>query len=408
VIRRSRLAIVGTALAAIVGLAARTGASAETWAGMSLLTIGGVLLLAAIGAVCRGSHQCPRLLGFAVFGWGYFALARWYSYHQGPMPTVYWLAGAGDIHNDPFDLPPEVRIAHDAWTLVSAVFGSALAGLLFERLSAREPRHADQTLVHYAAASCWRGPACWGLLGFGLVAVVAVFAAEPWHPESWAGAAFLLTWAVIGLAVLGAISARGRWRKAWVGSASFGIGYLILAFGPFATMTLPTDHLLNAVFHPGGPTTARIRIDDDLAGDNESQRICRTLRQPIAVHFPQPTRLRVVLDHIKSAVKASLGKDLVVYAGLETRRPLPLVINTSFVAIDSESIPADDALRHCLGQVGLTHRVQSGYVRIVPDAYQPLPFADDPVMIGGHSLLALLAATFGGVGAVFVAGLRGR
>jgi hypothetical protein len=77
------------------------------------------------------------------------------------------------------------------------------------------------------------------------------------------------------------------------------------------------------------------------------------------------------------------------------------------VTIDGANIPAEDALRICLSQIGLTYRVQSGYVRIVPDAYQPLPFADDPVMIAGHSLLALFAAAFGGVGAVFVAGLRG-
>ena len=65
-------------------------------------------------------------------------------------------------------------------------------------------------------------------------------------------------------------------------------------------------------------------------------------------------------------------------------------------------------MRLSLGQLGLTYRVQSGYVRIVPNAYQPLPFEEDPVMIAGHSLLALFAAAFGGVGALLVAGLCGR
>ena len=78
-----------------------------------------------------------------------------------------------------------------------------------------------------------------------------------------------------------------------------------------------------------------------------------------------------------------------MYAGREPWTRLPLVIDTSVVTIDSASIPAEDALRTCLSQIGLTYRVQSGYVRIVPDAYEPLPFADDPVMIAGHSLLAL-------------------
>lgn len=76
--------------------------------------------------------------------------------------------------------------------------------------------------------------------------------------------------------------------------------------------------------------------------------------------------------------------------------------------IDHANVPAEDALRLCLRQIGLTYRVQSGYVRIVPDAYQPLPFAEDPVMIAGHSLLALFAAASGGVAAVFVDGLCGR
>ncbi len=120
--------------------------------------------------VCRGSHERPRFLGFAVFGWGYFALARWYSCHQCPLPTVCWLPGAGDIHNDLLALPPEVRIAHDAWALVFAFIGSTLAGLLFNDLSAREQHRADQTLACADAVDYRRRPAIAGLLGLGLVA----------------------------------------------------------------------------------------------------------------------------------------------------------------------------------------------------------------------------------------------
>ena len=60
--------------------------------------------------------------------------------------------------------------------------------------------------------------------------------------------------------------------------------------------------------------------------------------------------------------------------------------------------PGRGCLEPYLGQLGLTYRVQSGYVRIIPNAYQPLPFEEDPVMIAGHSLLALVAAVFGGRG----------
>jgi hypothetical protein len=408
VIRNSGLAVVVGVLAALIGLPAYIGASAETWAGLSLLTTCGVLMLAAISAVCRTSHERPRFVGFAVFGWGYFALARWYSYHQGPMPTVCWLSGAGDLHNDLLALPAKVRIAHDAWALAFAVIGSTLAGLLFKHLSARDRVNADETSAGEHAAAWWRRPAFAGLLGFGLVAMSAALAGTRREPESWAGAAFLLTWALLGVAVLGAVCARGWRRDAYVGAASFGIGYLILAFGPVVSMTLPTDHLLNAVFRLGDPTTARERIGDDLINDNESQRVRMTLHQPITLHFPENTSLKIVLDHIKNAIRGSLGRDLVFHAHYEDFLWSYKDYDKAAVRIDRANIPAEDALRLCLGQVGLTYRVQSGYVRIMPNGFQALPFDEDPVMIAGHSLLALVVAGIGGVGALFVTGRRGR
>jgi hypothetical protein len=408
VIRKWGLAIIGAALSFTFGLAACTGTPDETWAGMSLLATCGVLMLATIGAVCRNAGERPRLLGFAGFGWGYFALARWYSYHQGPMPTVCWLSGAGNIHNDLLALPPQVRIVHDAWALLIAVFGSALAARLFRDLSACEPDHPNEMVARQGAAGGWRWPAFAGLIALGLVAVAAVLAGARWEPKSWAGAAFFLTWSVLGVAALGAVCTRGRRREAWVGAGSFGIGYLMLAFSAVVTMELPTNHLLNAIFRPGGPTTADKRLDDDLTNDAESQRVRRALHERIAVRFPKQTPLEVVLDHIKNAIQDTLGKKLVLYANRESVKPVPWVLYGSVVTIDYADVPAEDALRLCLGQVGLRYRVQSGYVRILYDAYQPLPFEEDPVMIAGHSLLALVAAALGGVGAPFVASVWSR
>jgi hypothetical protein len=408
VIRKSALAIVGTMLVATPGLAAWIGASNETCAGVSLLTTGGVLILATVGAVCRRSHDRPRFVGFAVFGWGYCALARWYTCRQGPMPTVCWLPGAGDIHNDLLALPPAVRIAHDAWSLAFAVLGSILAGLLVKHSLSREPEDANLASESADPAGWWRGPAFAGLLAFGLVAVAAMLATGRWEPESCAGAAFLLTWALLCLAILGAVCARGRRSEGWIGSATFGVGYLILAFGQVVSMELPTNHLLNAVFRPGGPTTVRTLPGDDLTTDDESRRVRLALQEPIDVHFPEGTSLQVVLGHIKKAIRASSGKDLVLFGNPEPTFRDRLEFDQRVVTIDRADIPAEDALRLCLGQLGMTCGVQSGYVRIVRDAYEPLPFAEDPVMIGGHSLLALFAAAMGGAGAVLVAGLLGR
>ena len=89
-------------------------------------------------------------------------------------------------------------------------------------------------------------------------------------------------------------------------------------------------------------------------------------------------------------------------------RLTPEQFNGLKVTIDRAGIPAKDALRLCLKPLGLTYRVQSGYVRIVPDAYRPVPFEEDPVMIAGHSLLALIAAAFGGAAAPLVASLCRR
>ena len=404
-IRRSGLAIAGTAMTAIVGLAAWAGASAETWAGVSFLTTGGVLILAAIGAVCRGRRERPRFLGFAVFGWGYFALARWYSFHQGPMPTVCWLLGAGDIHNDLLSLPPHVRIVHDAWSLAFGVVGSILAAYLHAKYSAWQHERPEELSGSGTLADWWRGAAFAGLAGVALVAVAAVLAGRRREPESWAGAAFLLTWALFGLAVLGAICSRGRQRKAWIGAASFGIGYLMVAFSSAVPLTLPTDHLLNAVFRPAGPTAGQERSGDDFANNAESEQVRRALREPITLNFSDHASLKILLEHIKNAIRRPLGNDLVIYAGTVNWYHARELDN-AVVAIDKSIIPAEDALRICLGQIGLRYRIQSGYVRIVPDAYQPLPFAEDPVMIAGHSLLALFAASFGGVSAAFVASLR--
>ena len=76
----------------------------------------------------------------------------------------------------------------------------------------------------------WRRPAILGLSGFGLAAAAA--AAGRWStPAIWAGAIFMLTCGLLGLALLGAVFSRGRDRETWLGAALFGFGYLFLTFG---------------------------------------------------------------------------------------------------------------------------------------------------------------------------------
>jgi hypothetical protein len=66
--------LMGTILVVAIVLAALRNAS-QTWAGVTFLLTCGVLCLAVVGVVCRNGSERAWWLGFALFGWGYLALA---------------------------------------------------------------------------------------------------------------------------------------------------------------------------------------------------------------------------------------------------------------------------------------------------------------------------------------------
>jgi hypothetical protein len=244
-------------------------------------------------------------------------------------------------------------------------------------------------------------------VGLGLVAVAGLAA---WRRDRafGAGTMFLMSWAMLGMAVLGAVFARGRRRAAWLGAASLGLGYMVLAFSAIGSPELPTNHLLNAVFRPGGPGPGVDGDEHGLGVDDASRRLTRALDERVTLHFPDNTPLSVVLEPIKNALRRSIGQEPVLYASILELRLNLEDLDRRLVTIDRENIPAKEAFRLCLSQLGLRYRVQSGYIRIVPDAYRPIPFAEDPVMIAGHSLLAVIAAVVGGATAPIVVGLCGQ
>jgi hypothetical protein len=90
-VRRSiRFSIAGLMAAVLItalGLAALRSASA-TAAGVTLLATCGVLGLAVVGVVCRTAGERAWWLGFAVFGWGYMALAFLSPYDSATLPTL--------------------------------------------------------------------------------------------------------------------------------------------------------------------------------------------------------------------------------------------------------------------------------------------------------------------------------
>jgi hypothetical protein len=310
-------------MAGVPGLSGLHPASLETWAGVVLLTMWGVLMFSTTCAICRGPRASPRSVGFAACGWGYLAVAHWYTYYQGPLPTTWLVPGSLDIHGDLRAAAPLVRIANEAWALVFAVIGGTLADRLFRRSSAGEPGCADEPLSGGAEQGWWKRPAGLGLVGFILVLSTTV-ASWVWDAGLGAGAALMLTWGFMGLATVGAVCARGRPREVWLGATSFGVGYMFLAFGPVSPTVLTTNHLLNAIARPSGPIPDDL-TDDELAMDEASRRVKNALDEPI--------------DHA---------------------------------------------------------------------TYQPIPFEEDPVMIAGHSLLALFAAAIGGVASPIIASRCGR
>ena len=202
---------------------------------------------------------------------------------------------------------------------------------------------------------------------------------------------------------------RGQSREArqiWLGAAIFGIGYMTLAFGRSLDRetwpSLPTDYLLNAirrVFPPivGGFPTASVGTAPANA------RIWVALEQPVPMRFPNDTTLEDVMKFIESATHGPDGKGIPIYVdplGLQdAERSM-----TSTVTINLEGVALKTSLRLCLDQLGLSYGIRDGILLITSAEREVTPVYQDPFLIVGHCLLALLAAGFGGTVAPLIFG----
>ena len=106
----------------------------------------------------------------------------------------------------------------------------------------------------------------------------------------WAGATVLLTCALIGLAVLGAVLRRGRHRVVWLGAALFGAGCLVPVLARPADWPVLSDQLLNG-FRPCRAPIAR-------SINPANARILEALDQPIPMRFPDEIPLGDVVKYI--------------------------------------------------------------------------------------------------------------
>ncbi len=446
-IRFSIAGLMGVVLIVAIGLAALRSAS-DIWAGVIFLATCSVLALSIVGVICRREAERAWWLGFAIFGWGYMALAFWPSDvprlpRLPTMALLQWLSaklgvkvegiaggsgmggaggGMGGVQSAPVvafvggfgggglvvGYEAFEQVGHCLWALLFAVVGGSLARFLFAVPSGDLERRLTETDL--TDRSTWEGrlrPAVIGLAGVALIVLITVVRPRA-APGLAAGTIYLLTCGLLGLAVLGAALGEGRPRQIWLGAALFGTGYMILAFGrdpiPHPTPNLPTDHLLNALrpWFPRMPEGIFVSSKEEAA----NARILKALDQPIPMRFPDETPLNDVLKYIRKATKGPDGKGIPIYVdpiGLqEAEKSL-----TSTVIVDLHDVPLDTTLNICLRQLGLAYFIRDGFLMITSTESVPPPY-EDPFLMGGHCVLALIAAAVGGVCGPLVSNARMR
>lgn len=410
--------LMGAVLVAAVGLAALRNSTESGAGGMLLLTCG-TLTLAVVGTIaCRGARRI-WWLGFGLFGWGYLVLSGCGADAAScSLPTTRLLEDLGAQFGIPLQprgaclsgcmageaLDPNFsQIGHCVWALAAASLGGMLAGLLFGRPGDHpEGVRSEPVETGRPTGSRWLLPAVVELVVLILLSAIATLGAGP-GASLWAGLAFALTWAFSGLAILGAILNRGRRRELWLGAALFGAGYTALVLSRPADRPpwtlLAADPILNGLRAGFAPIVQHL--------SPPGARILDALDRPIPMHFPDETPLGDVLDHIKRATSSPSQLGIPIYVdpiGLqEAERSL-----RSTVQIDLEGIPLRESLRLALKQLGLTYEVREGYLRITSEDQDLLPNLDDPSLIAGHCLLALVAAGLGAALVPLVAGPRVR
>ncbi len=447
-IRFSIAGLMGVVLVAAIGLAALRDAT-ETWAGAMLLVTCGILALAVVGVVCRTESERAWWLGFALFGWGYLALAFWsWDNDRSPrLPTLVWL----DTLGTKLGLPARAvgggmggmgggmrstgifpfggiwgtfggfggnaggvgadgsfaQVGHCLWALLFAILGGILARFLFAiPPSCSQTRPTDSDRAAPPSRKRFARPAVVGIVGFMLLASLLAMRSKP-APGLWAGATFLVTCGLLGLTALGAVLDRGRRGDIWLGATLFGAGYMILAFSrdpvPNPWPHLPTDQFLSAL-KPWLPRAAEgfFVSSEDIAAANA--RILKALDQPVPMHFPEETPLEDVVKHIAEATNGADGKVVPIYLdpiGLQEADKTP----QSVVHLDFDGVPLKTTLTLCLKQLDLAYCIRDG-VLVISFVENASPMYEDPFLISGHCLFALFAAALGGALAPLVSDWR--
>jgi hypothetical protein len=287
--------------------------------------------------------------------------------------------------------------------------------LLGNRLFGAALEKSDKTIADSPAAAEARPRRRWvvplvSVLSCLVLVVAIACAGAILPPGTWAGSTFLLTWFLIGLVALGALIGRARRREAWLGATLFGAGFMILAFGRFADdpwPRLPTVEFLDEIRVWLPPVASGLRAG---AGSTTAAnaRIHETLNQHVPVHVRDETPLEDVLESIQKALRDANGKGIPTYVDPIGLQEADKTMTSTVRGIELDGIPLRTSLRLCLAQLDLAYRVQDGLLLITSEESNDPSLraaAADAFQVVGHCILALIAATIGGLVAPFVCAL---
>ena len=385
-----------------------------------MLLTRGLVYLGIVGAVCRTGAKRAWWLGFLSFGWTYLHAHHYYG-SDAELPTTTVLTMLGPVIGVP-TMEEELAAGETArveafysigdslWTVVAALTGGFLAQTLYAAAAAaRTEGTGDGTQpARPMARNALLAPCVAMLVGLASIAAITVGGARLTH-GIWAGATYLLTWWLLGLAALGALVGRGRRRQFWFGAAFFGMGFLFLSFSqpPFADresrLHVPTVAFLEAI-RPRFQTLVAVLSGEARSAAPQNARIRWALAQRPTMRFSKETTLADVIQFLKQAMRGPDGNAVPIYVDPIGLQEAEKTVNSTMTGMNLEGVPLRTSLEYCLKQFDLAYVVEDELLLI--SSRESLEFyhyrmspSKGPFLIVGHCLLALISAGLGGVAA---------
>jgi hypothetical protein len=410
--RGSIAGLMGAVAVAAFGLAALRSPAPAT-GGAVIMTTCGVLALAVVGVACDELASRVWWLGFVLFGSTYLVAAFFAGSSGAEFPTIALLVAVASKAGAVPTFVPAVGaavidphylwIGHSLWSVALGLLGAVLARLLFHHV----PAHADGGALEAGPPSTtarrwWNRP---GLLLVVLAALVVLTSLALLGSSSenrlWPGATILLTPAILGIAVLGAVLSRGKSRARWLGAAVFGLGYVALVmlrhpdievWPRLVTEALESaaDPLLRLVVRGYADST------DSIAAENA--RVWRALARRIPMRLNNDSDASEVFKYIEDITRDSEGRRISIDFDSTGLHGVSVASIPVAWSIDWEAVPLRTSLRLFLAKVGESYYVRDGILHIY-SLQEGAPVEMDAYLLVGHCLIALFAAGFGALAA---------